>query len=467
VTDANGRYSFSAVDSGLYTIQATHALDRKKALIWKVYVAFDSTLLAPTGILRTPGTIKAMLPDSAGAKNGYIYVPGTTLVGYIQPGTGFAVLDSVPAGVQTDIYYGTEKGPSYGFRFNLTISAGDTVTTANGAWKYSSVFYLNTTASGAGIAGNVTDFPVLLRLTQANFDFSQAKTDGGDLRFTKVDGTPLSYEIERWDASSNVAEVWVKTDTVFGNNNSQYVIFYWGNPNAASASNGPAVFDTGSGFQGVWHMGQSQAPVPDATVNHFDGTPSDTAPAVVAGEIGMCRQFDGKSNYLHMPGTASGKLNFPAQGFYSVSAWVYADTLDTTYQKIIEKNNYQYKMQIDWEKNWSFGEYESAVGHDLTNAPATAKTWVYLVGVRSGSMQYFYLNGVCAANVISIVSFSIARDTTTDIVIGRSARPALDGAYFFKGRIDEARIENAPRSADWIKLCYMNQKNNDALIILK
>jgi hypothetical protein len=39
--------------------------------------------------------------------------------------------------------------------------------------------------------------------------------------------------------------------------------------------------------------------------------------------------------------------------------------------------------------------------------------------------------------------------------------------YFFKGMIDEIRISNVAYGPDWIKLCYMNQKAQDALVVFK
>ena len=176
----------------------------------------------------------------------------------------------------------------------------------------------------------MTGFPVLIRLTGSAFDFSQAQTSGGDLRFAKSDNTPLPYEIERWDPAAGMAEVWVKVDTVLGNDNTHAITMYWGNPNVADSSNGAAVFDTASGFQGVWHLGEAGNTVAkDATINGFNGTLYGmTAASSVPGAIGIARNFDGASGYIQMIGTAAGKLNFSQNGFYAVSAWVCADTLD-------------------------------------------------------------------------------------------------------------------------------------------
>ncbi|MGI6099581.1 MAG: DUF2341 domain-containing protein [Kiritimatiellia bacterium] len=50
----------------------------------------------------------------------------------------------------------------------------------------------------AAIRGTLGDFPVLVKLTDANFNFFKSSPGGTDIRFTMSDGvTPLSFERER------------------------------------------------------------------------------------------------------------------------------------------------------------------------------------------------------------------------------------------------------------------------------
>ena len=56
-----------------------------------------------------------------------------------------------------------------------------------GRWRYYKVIKLDTTARGAAVKRDVKSFPVaVMLLSAANFDFSQAKSDGSDLRFSKT-----------------------------------------------------------------------------------------------------------------------------------------------------------------------------------------------------------------------------------------------------------------------------------------
>ena len=60
------------------------------------------------------------------------------------------------------------------------------------------------------------------------------------------------------------------------------------------------------------------------------------------------------------------------------------------------------------------------------------------------------------------------RNSGDNFTIGRHARevtiPYGEGWCYFRGKIDEVRVMNAAVNADWIKLCYMNQKAEDALV---
>jgi hypothetical protein len=212
-------------------------------------------------------------------------------------------------------------------------------------------------------------------------------------------------------------------------------------------------------------MNSANGPIRDATRNNYNGTRyGQGGPPAVAGQIGIAQAFDGSSNYIQMAGTAYGKMNFPKNGYYCVSAWAYTDTLDMNYHIIASKGNTQYNLEIRKNNNWQFNEYKDLTGWEITNSPGTAKTWTYLAGVRSGTNQYLYVNGVCANNTPWIETNNFVRNMGEDFKIGRRT-DLVD--YFFNGMIDEVRVSSIDLSADWIKLCYMNQRTDDKLVVFK
>ncbi len=476
VTDSSGGFLFDNIRSGSYIVEVldtAHTPRRLAAALRFEVSGIPDRLVLGNGILTDAGSVSGTVVS----RTPYLWVQIAGLQSLAKADSaGRFVMRDIPAGSYTVRLVSSAAALTAKEIAGVRVASGSSTDVGNvdfvplGRWNFHKSLYFNTTSAGAAVPGDVSGFPVLIRLTNGNFNFGQAKANGNDLRFTKSDGSPLAFEIERWDAAGGSAEIWVKTDTVYGNDSAHFITMYWGAQDSGgfsvvSASNGAAVFDTGNGFQAVWHMGEAaDSASADATENRYNGAKSDSLPSSADGDVGLCRQFDG-ANFIRMPNTASGKLNFPAHGAYAVSAWVYADSLDTNYAKIIEKNDFQYKLQVDDAMRWSFTEYESGQGFEITNAPATARTWVYLVGVRSGGAQYLFVNGALATLPLQILQNSVDRDTTSDVTIGRAAVTPPKPPFFFRGRIDEVRLQSRELNADWIRLCYMNQKSNDALVI--
>ncbi|MBN1577440.1 MAG: DUF2341 domain-containing protein [Chitinispirillaceae bacterium] len=467
-TDSHGSFSIKAPDSGLYNIEAVGILDGARSLRFNVRAIRDSVLVVPADTLHSPGTIRMPVPEGGDSTGGYVYVPGTHITTPISDPADTVTLDSVPAGV-LPVLYNAGIGSAFRrvIRYDISVSADSATIIGNPQWSRCRSIGLNTTASGAGVTGDVYGFPALIRLDGAALDFAQALPDGSDLMFTGSGDTPLPCEIERWDAAAKRADVWVGVDTIRGNDSVQSITMYWGNPAPPPPENG-AVFDTACGFQGVWHLGDAaDDTVGDATVNHYHGISPDSArPPVAQGIIGNCRNFDGTGDYITMPNTASGRLDFPQNGSYTLSAWVTADTLIDLPQTVASKGMYEYFIWLNGA-TWQFSEYQDASGWNMTPQKAAVGQWVLLTGVRDGSAQYLYVNGVPADTILHRSSDE-PRNAASDFIIGR-AHDASDreSACFFAGGIDEVRVCSVVHGSDWIKLCYMNQRTDDRLVVFR
>ena len=475
-TDFEGTYRFSLIDTGEYTITAVQLNIRTRAIICGVHVGNDALRVA-SDTLRQPGIINVTLPAGVDATNGYFFVPGTTIYASLRGNEGFATLDSVPAGVIPSVNYGAAGSSTLRvIRYDIPVSPGNATEVLFPEWDHAKRIILNTTPTGADVKGNVTGFPALVRLSSGNFTFSLARAHGEDVRFTKTDGAPLPFEIEAWDSGNAVAAIWVKVDTVYGNNGAQSIMLYWGNASAGAATNGPAVFDTAAskgGFQGVWHMGQAgNTLAKDETINGYDGTPFNmTAASAVPGMIGIAQEFDGASSYIQMLNTSGGKLNFPENGYYTVSAWVNCNTSNLT-QFVAGKGHEQYYLKFNLSIGWEFVEWKDNSGPQITSSPLSEiKTWKYLAGVRNGTSQELYVDGTCIDSTINDFPDTVPRNSQSDFSIGAYLTYVFtavnEGYCFFNGKIDEVRVSNTILSADWIKLCYMNQRSDERLIVIK
>jgi hypothetical protein len=460
-TDARGGYRFKVAKPGSYNILALQFCDHTRFSIWNLAVGSQG-LTVPPDTLSIPGSVKIQLQAGTIQSNGYIYIPGTGIRAGISAGSCSVTLDSIPAGILPSVCYAAANGSdSSVIRYAIPVISSDTVAVVRPSWKYARRLYLNTSAGGAGITGNVYGFPILVRLTAGNFIFSQAQPGGADLQFTKLDNTPLPYEIERWDSVSGMAEVWVKTDTIFGNIDSQFVYMYWGNPSAQAGSNGAAVFDTGNGFTGVWHMNENPAggtgSIKDRTANGLNATPLGgmTGADLVTGAIGMGLHFNGVSDALYV-----GQIT--PDPHFSLSLWVFSNSLGS-YQRFIA-NQSGYTLWYDSDKQGLRVEYhDSTIWRGIpqdggTVQPMTVGAWYYLTGTFDGNITRLYVNGTQATASNSIgTGIQLKSDS---LILGDAWHIG-----FVNGIMDEIRIEKVARSADWVRLSYMNQKPVDQLVV--
>jgi len=105
-------------------------------------------------------------------------------------------------------------------------------------WLYRKEVTIDNTSN----SNNLTDYQVKVTLNSTNFDFSKAKSDGADIRFTDDDGTTLlNHWIEKWDTSGEEAILWVKVPSIPASSN-KTIYLYYGNPDASSTSDGDDTF---------------------------------------------------------------------------------------------------------------------------------------------------------------------------------------------------------------------------------
>jgi hypothetical protein len=356
----------------------------------------------------------------------------------------------------------------------VTLGTTQTTTPPTGpyaAWTNSRTIRLNTGVTGANVAGAVRNFPVLIRLTSAEAAiFSAAKAGGADIRFSKSNDSALPYQIERWNATANRAEIWVKVDTVKGNDSAQTIRMYWGNAAANSQSNGSAVFDTASGFASVWHLGDTTgvAPRPNAIAGRFAATPVSFAAGYQpkSGMIGLSDSLTGGTNadstsFLRInEGTPSTYYNFPA-GQFSYSAWVNISSTGNFARLIslISDNGTAGTNRIFLTYNGGVivGRVFGTTSHPTNSTtPPVVGDWSHMAMTvnRGPSLDTtrLYLNGAEIATSSHNPMPNAARDY---VRIGKDYINTADATY--DGKIDEAQLSHVTRNVDWLRLSYESQ----------
>ena len=352
----------------------------------------------------------------------------------------------------------------------LFVAAASAQENYSTAWSGHKYVIVNSVV--AGTEGPVLKFPLLVRLDSTNAAiFTQAKAGGADLRFTKTNNTTrLPHQIESWNATARTAQIWVLVDTIPVNRSNYALRIHWGNSSAADSSNGALVFDTTNSFQAVWHMAGT-ADEPDATLNAYAAAQNGTS-ASVSAAVGSGRAVSA-GNYFRAAGTASGKLNFPEGGDYTISAWVFSSTLPGA-GTIVSKHDNDYALKLNAEAtSWEFFEFGTDLtvpGWNYVNAPTEGDLglWKHLVGVHSSTETALYVNGVRMDNGTGTATSTAARVVSRDVVIG--AQPAGSNTAVqrpFDGTLDEVRMSSAARGPDWIRLEYENQKAGSAVVTLQ
>jgi hypothetical protein len=480
-TNTEGAYRIAFPNSGFFNIEAALPAQAGNVLITGIASSGDAEVPVPQTWLKPPGAIKIILPDIADARNGYVYIPGTTI--WAGVANGQSMLHDVPAGFIPAVYYADSADSTRNrvIRTNVTVASYDTTEIADyRTWKYSKQVFLNTAASGANIASSCTNVPVLIRLTAGNFNFSEAKRSGADLRFTKSDDTPLPCEIEQWDSAGGAATVWVRMDTVYGNSSTRYFLMYWGNPAAQTNSNPAAVFSTADAFLAVWHLDEpantAQNGYRDATAGGYHLTSTGATPSVQA-VIGNGRGFDSTLDYLY--GTAPEKLN--GNSDFTVMFWIKSgamkpenvqdnrvDILDFG-QKFVPKSvfhvllwpNYTAQMGFEdgFEPAGSIPDSTTRIAQNVFNFSNQAGVWTFVTTVYEAQTRLLstYVNGSLRD-----------RDTATGVNLQNSGGLRMGLPYFasdvdFIGSLDEVRICGRPLTAEEVRLNYEIQKLNSTL----
>ncbi|MBD3241206.1 MAG: DUF2341 domain-containing protein [Chitinivibrionales bacterium] len=326
-------------------------------------------------------------------------------------------------------------------------------------WSDSAMVKLNTTESGAGVAGDVTGFPVLLRLHANVFpSFDSVASGGADLRFNTAAGVPMPYEVEYWDDDS-IAYVWVLVDTVHGDDSTQFFYMYWGNLSAVSESDGTAVFAVDNGFQGVWHLEDYT----DATARARDAV-AKIASTDRTGMIGRGQLFTEVNGDSLIVESGANTTNE-----FTLSGW--ARTHNVNYQSgsVI---SVLWSYDIDADLGYALRVLQSQIGV-ITGPPGSwaAKTgcaypgqWVHVATTFKNGTLTLYCNGE-AVHAVAGQAFQHSADTWT--CIGGSGEANSNTPMDARADLDEVRESNVARSGDWIMLSVANQRDSlgiDALV---
>ena len=310
-----------------------------------------------------------------------------------------------------------------------------------------------------------SNFPLLISgtysylKTVANGGYVQ-NSNGYDVIFTSDSGcaTKLNHEVETYSATTGAVNYWVKVPTVSHTSDTMIYMCYRNASITTDQSNKTAVWDTN--YKGVWHLPNGTSlNANDSTSNGVNGTVTSTAAAT--GQVDGGGSFDGSTSRIDM-GNASALDGMTA---LTISAWIKPNSL-TGANRIFTKwrGSFLVGTKLGAGDVLRLSVEKSGGGLSIFDSPASTLTtgsWQHLVLTWSQpNAATIYVNGTAkSVTITQDQNVTSTGTSSTAVQIGYSS----DGlGNHFDGLIDEARMSNVVRSADWSKTEYNNQSSPSA-----
>ena len=311
----------------------------------------------------------------------------------------------------------------------------------NGDWAQREKIGFNAGTGGADVKGTVSQAPVLVRLHSGNLDFSRVKPDGSDLRFiTADDKIPLKYHIEKWDAASEIALVWVLLPTLAPGQPDAFLWMYYGNAKAPRADDPKGTYDPQ--FVAVYHFGENEGAARDSTgyANNAASAPDHGSASLIGNGL-----IFAAGDALQIP--ASPSLKFSPAGGFTFSAWIKPSGSQDAVLFAQKEGDKALTVSI------AGGALSASVsggrrGTKASGGAVVPDAWHH-VAVTAGKRLALYVDG--------------AETASAD-----GEMPEIEGAATigegFAGEMDEVEISGAARTADFIRAAAKSQGPDAALL---
>jgi hypothetical protein len=316
------------------------------------------------------------------------------------------------------------------------------------SWSYR----VAVTVQATKVPSNQTNFPVWVDLADlpAGF-FTNVKSGGEDIRVTLSDGeTEVARQVVGITVGSSIGEIHFNSTSVSSSADTTYYIYY-GNA-AASEPAADATYGSENvwdgNFEAVYHLQEAGNSDPDgykdSTSNDNHGTGDVDYPDQVDGLLGKCADWNAVANWIDITGisVASGTDK-------TFSFWINPDSLSTSDFLIDTQTGRLVCALRDVGAVDTISFYDGSWNE--TNQAASTGSWQYVSFTFTGTTAKIYLDGSQIGGDISYSQKAIGGN----VVLGHAALLSSD-INTYDGQLDEVRISDTARSADWATTEYNN-----------
>lgn len=324
----------------------------------------------------------------------------------------------------------------------------------NSKWGYRRQIVINHTF----VEETLENFTVLVHNISSDF-VSHAQSDGDDFVFTTKNKYKLNHEIEFYNESCGELISWVKLPSISSTNDTVLYLYY-GNDKCTNQQNPTEAWDPW--FQAIYHMNDTGGGIQDSTIHQYDGIEHGTIDYGEMGKIDSCVKTDEDGDFFDL-GSELGGL------FTNVTLEAWVKPQDKT-----GKTKTDFCIIGSWNGSTGYMLHGEAGGEirlfkifiDQTNANATYPsydTWYHVVGTWDATTGKItlYINGISQA---TNVQHSMTDPNSNTYISLYTRDSGYDEYRWVNGHLDEIRISNRTRNAEWIATTYNNQNNPDTFI---
>jgi hypothetical protein len=301
----------------------------------------------------------------------------------------------------------------------------------------------------AVVAGTHADFPLWVSLTDPDLA-ARAASDGSDIHFV-AGSTKLDFEIQSWTKATGRLDAWVRVPSLSAGTQ---IALRYGDADAAHAPDPAGTFGD---YSAVWHLDDSLA---TTTIVDAHGQRNGTAEnmnqsASKAAKLGRGIDFNGGTEQIAFTNPLTG--NTP----HTISMWIDQRMTNDNDAIIVLGNGAQNQAR------WFHSRYDGAtiavgfygndypdVGENVINGGWVLLHWVYEAGGARNTR--IYRNGVLVAGPHP---HSGGINTQGAGGFLGNAQAAFGQNMGLHATLDEVRIIDVARSADWIAAEAANQTN--------
>lgn len=329
------------------------------------------------------------------------------------------------------------------------------------------------TSQNAKVLVTESDYMYYYPMSELPADFwTNVKSDGGDVRVTEGDDTPIPFHVVDWDNTNDMAGLFFKGNSDSGTDQDFYI--YYGNAGASALSTSDTYgqFNVYSGFRYVHHLDEGflggANSLANSAANADHGSPfggSGTGDEVTGKLDFSAIDYDGQSDprIVRMPSNSTTfKTLFPSTYLIWINADNYTDRFVLS-SKYWSANSFRvYRWEIfttmffhKWTTSDDLHTYES-----VDDASLATDVWLHFaISMSSDALTVQgYENGQPLGATGSLTNTNVESTTSTNVfpLFGAMWRSSTTPDFVCDGSMQNHMIANTAWSDDKVETYYNN-----------